>query len=488
MIVFIISTQKCLIVGGDTIEYLEMSNNLSLGLKPESDKWMPLYSFFVFGFSKLFGLTLFGGARIFQLLLGVTFVFWYNYKFLNRNSTFLNIFLINSPFFCYSQFLYQSMALMADFTFLVITFLFLYYLYKYSTLGDCRNFICSLIFCLVSFMTKNNGLVNFVLLFLIVIMKNEQFYYLKLFCIFFSFLLYYYLWYGFNAKSDYLFGGINIQVIDRICVFNDQIQGLWDSIFFYFFNIGYPDFIKDNIKIVAFLTISLWLLASIYVLIKVCRRKFSFPLILLAFCVLYTVMLFGRQLLVGYNEINVRTMFHIYFLVCIIIINRLITLDFKLPFFVAVFTILLFGLFNMTKFVHRSNVYGIGKLSEDRFDKDKNKLLSKFIFLRENLKINNVYSNENKTLGLISGIHRYHELPSIWQFSGNNYLMDTVTFNLEKSRLIELGRKQKVLLVYFHFSKDKKRYDSNQIELVREFIAKLKYKYLENEFCTIGFP
>jgi len=492
IIIFVLSSEKCLIVGGDTIEYLEMSKNLDQGNYPKSDKWMPLYSYFVFIFSKLFCVSLLGGARIFQLILSSAIVIWYNYKIAISKTSYLKIIVMNLPFFCFSQFLYQSLAIMADFTFLVFTVLFLYYLYLYLSEGGKVNFLLSLIFCLISFMTKNNGLANFVLLFLVILLKNEPFFLMKLFGTFSLFLFYYYLWYGFKTQDDYLFGGIKLHETNRMEIFSEQIQGLFNSSLDYFFHVSPLDFIKNNIILLNLIVSCFFIFIIGYVFVKIYQKRYSFSLVLLVFCLLYTTLLFGRQLLVGYNEINIRTMFHVYFLLSVILVNKIITLKFKINFFILLlsFSFLIYGMYDMTRFVKRSYLFGIGKFSESRFDKNKNLLIPEFINIKNKLNIlcTSIYSNENKTLGLISGINRYSELPSIWQFNGNNYVMDNKIFYNEKLELFEFSKNNKVVLVYFHFKKDKKRYDFQQIQLLREFVQKFKYNSVQNEFCTIIYP
>jgi hypothetical protein len=479
-VIFLIISNKSMILMGDTLEYFNMAKQLNDGIFPKSDKWMPLYPIMIWLVSKIFVVNLLVGSKIYHLILTTTFVFIYNKLFVNKYSkSILEKSILNAPIFCFPIFMQYSVTWMAEFQFLFLTSVVLYQTNEIIKSSSYKSILWATVFVVLSIFTKYNGFVNLFLLFLVIFynfpLKRSVFISLKLLS---ALIITYGSWLLYKPGGDFLVGGAN----------NSLTNGLLQETFFvscndfvitiskYFMPYRIQEFIKFNLNesITVFLFVGtvLWFL---YILIrKYLINKININEIIIAYTILYLVLFYLRGIPTGRSEVNERTLLFVLFYFSILM--SLYTIKHRLNFLVVIICMLFAsGTLRAAKYLPLMYNQGDGRLSEDKFAYN-NPLIEKFLNIKDSFDIPDamIFSNQERVLGIYNEFNKISSLPTSKVFLGNKYGEDSLKFNHERILFLsKISNNKKWMIIYYHMDKNQHRFDQKTMDLVLD-LAEIK--------------
>ncbi len=453
-----------MIFSGDSIEYLEMANQLNHGQFPKSEMWMPLYPLMIWIFSKGFFVDLLLGAKLYHFLLSSLFVFGYNNAFVQKQTNqLLERIILNIPIFAFLIFLEQSITLMAEFQFLVITLFFFFWINKILNKKKTKDVYIACLIVILSILTKYNGFVNFAVLILVVM---YVFPIKKTFSLIFissaAISLIYGSWLWYKPGGDFLVGGVKVLEVNYWQTYIGIAKDYCLSFSKYFLPFRLNEWIKLNISdlLLTLTFTSVLILVSIFTLYSFVMKKMTMNKFLVTFIIIYSVLFIFRSLPLGKNETNTRTLFYVLFISTYLMSSYVIKIK-SLTKKIIILILPLLGFLKVLNSVPSIFVKGIGPLANEEYTSNSN-LVHTMLSVKDSLELEatQIFSNESKVLSLFFGYKKLAQLPISKDFAGNNYKENLSRFKYETQKLSEtMANSTNWLVVYVKLSKTHPRYD-----------------------------
>lgn len=485
---FLAASNVAMIFSGDSIEYLEMANQLNKGSFPKSNMWMPLYPFMIWLTSKIFFVDLIIGVKLYHLILTTLFTFAYNKYFVMKQSiNFLERLILNIPLFGYLNFIEESITIMAECQFLILTIVNLYFIKLIFEKKSIAYIYWSVTIVILSILTKYNGFVNLGLLFIIImytfsITKAVKYVVLSSLAV----GLFYMTWLYYKPGGDFLVGAVNVESADFLKVFSEISADIIYSFSKYFLPYRLNEIFQNfmGVKMAALLFNSAFLIVLVIIGYKLFQRRLSLNTVLILYCILYIVLLVMRQLPLGKNETNSRTIYYVLFLSTYLI--SYITIKQKsLLIKIILFIIPLLSLAKVVNSLPAMINVGNGSLANPAYQINST-LTTSMLSLKDSmgLKANQIYSNEHKILSLFTNYNKVSELPKSQVFAGNTYLPND-NFNVDFENFTDQISNEKFLVVYVKLSIDHPRYDSLLNTQVFGLCKNGEYSFIEDEYSYL---
>ena len=464
VLLFFALTNVAMIFSGDSVEYLEMANQLNKGQFPKSQMWMPLYPLMIWIFSKLFFVDLMLGAKLYHLFISSFLVLAYNKFFVQKqtNNTIDRI-ILNAPIFAFLIFLEQAITLMAEFQFLTITLAFFYCIGNILKKQKSNDVYIGAFLVILSILTKYNGFVNFAVLVLVLLYVFPIKRMLALLMIStFSIVIVYGSWLLYKPGGDFLIGAVEVLEVDYWQTYIEITKDYCLSASKYFLPFRLNEIVKSIVPefIMSLLFTLLYLTASIYILFSFLKHRMTINKFLIAFIILYSALFILRSLPLGKNETNTRTLFYVLFIGTYLLSSCAI----KTKSLTKKFAILILPLLSFMKVVNTlpsMYINGIGPLANKEYNINSITIKT-MLAIKDSLDLqaHQIYSNEHKVLSLFCDYNKVAPLPKSREFAGNYYNDNQEAFDYEIGKLMEtMGKSSKWLLVYLELSKDHPRYD-----------------------------
>ncbi len=454
-----------MVFSGDSIEYLEMANQLSNGRFPKSQMWMPLYPLMIWIFSKIFFVDLLLGAKLYHFILSSFFVMSYNKFFVqNQSNNTLNRFILNTPIFAFLIFLEQSITIMAEFQFLVITLMFFYWINKILKEKKSNDVFIATSLVILSIATKYNGFVNFAVLIIVLfyVFPLKRMLILSLISSV-SVAISYGSWLLYKPGGDFLIGAVKVVKVDYCKIYILITKDFFLSISKYFLPFQLNESVKLYVPelIMTFIITVFFLMSSIYVLFSFIKRRMTLNKFLILFVVIYSGLFILRSLPLGKNETNTRTIFYILFIGTYLFSSYAISTK-SLTKKILLLIIPLLGITKVVKSIPTMYFEGIGPLANKEYNGNSVGIRT-IMAIKDSLNIEarEIYSNEHKILSLFCDYQKVSELPKSKEFGGNAYFENLQVFDIESKKLLEtIENTNKWLLVYVQLGQDHPRYDA----------------------------
>jgi hypothetical protein len=471
-----------MIFSGDSIEYLEMANQLNRGSFPKSNMWMPLYPIMIWLTSKLFFVDLMVGAKLYHLFISSFLVLAYNKMFVQKqtNNTIDRI-ILNAPIFAFLIFLEQSITLMAEFQFLIITLTFFYYIGNILIKQKPNDVYRAAFLVILSILTKYNGFVNFAVLVLVLIYVFPIKRAIGLLMISTLFLVIVYgSWLKYKPGGDFLIGAVEVLEVDYWQTYIEITKDYCLSTSKYFLPFRLNEIVKSIVPeiIMTFLFTLLYLAASIYVFFSFLKRRMTLNKFLIAFTIIYSALFILRSLPLGKNETNTRTLFYVLFIgTYLLSIYAIKTKSLTKKTIILILPLLSFmKVVNTLPLIY---INGIGPLANKEYN--VNSLTIKtMLAIKDSLALqaNQIYSNEHKILSLFCDYNKVAQLPKSRQFAGNYYNDNQEAFDYESGKLLQtMEKSSKWMLVYVELSEDHPRFDKKLKSFIIDSSLILRAKF-----------
>jgi hypothetical protein len=485
IVLFLILTNVNLIFSGDSIEYLNMAQQINDSKFPVSKMWMPLYPIMIWLTAKLFFVNLLIGAKIYHLIITTTLLFVYIKLFIDRKLLFTWKYMIMiSPIFCYYSFLIESITIMAEIQFLFLLILILHLVIKYFHEPIRNLFVIINCLILLSIFTKYNGFVFLLFFVVVVFYKNDLFKALKLsfYCLIFN-GFFYLLWLKIKPGGDFLMVSFKFNNYHLLI---DIVKDYYLSLFKYFTPFRISRYFENIVIQNSFLLFLIFLAFSFFLLlimaVKFYKKKLSENNLILILIFCYSLLLVFRQYCSGINEIDTRTLFYVLFLLSFLIARNLIKKNYFFMKLLYIFPIM--GTLQVLNSLPNQFKTGSGALVIQEFQ-ENSPMIKVFKNKLKELKLRpqQIYSNENKIISIYTGFNKVCELPQSMQFSGNEYVYDEQIFEKEKADLLFQIANNNWLIIYKNLDKEHPRYDIKLDHFMFELMRNKNYAVFTHNNC-----
>ncbi len=485
---FLAATNVAMIFSGDSIEYLEMANQLNKGQFPKSNMWMPLYPIMIWLTAKLFFVDFLTGVKLYHLILTTFFIFVYNRYFVMKQSlNLLDRLILNTPIFCYFIFIEELITIMAECQFLILTLINLYIIKLFLEKKSIKYIYWAIIFTTLSILTKLNGFVNLGLLLIMItytfsITKALKYSILSILTVGSIYMV----WLNYKPGGDFLVGAVHRRTFDFFEVFTKNSADVIYSFSKYFLPFRLNEIFRNfiGVKVAALFFNITFLFVFIIVVYKYFVRKLSFKDLLVLYCVIYLILLFARYTPSGITEINTRTLFYVLFIATYLVSYAIVKLR-SLWLSGILLTIPFISLIKVVGSVPNIINYGIGPSVNPAYQ-EKSTLMSSIRSLRDSMgiEVNQIYSNEHKVLTLFMNYYRVSALPMSKVLTGNGYVVNK-DYKTDLRKFINRISDDKFLIVYVKLPLTHPRYDSAWSAQIISLCKDKNYGFIEDEFSYL---
>jgi hypothetical protein len=432
------------VFAGDSLQYLKMANQVRNGFLPQSDNWLPLYSFFV-GVNSFFVGNLFDAVIFTNILFIILLVFLINYFIcfleLGKSS-----FLFGNLFIFSDRELYlNSLSIMAELptlvTFLSILIL-MFRLFSENKILNNKYFLCIVVISLLASILKYNYF-PMIIIVLIFVFKNRisllnkiKYSLIYLLALFVS----YSSWFLWNQK--FVFKSIYYDMkLDVLGNFKIGLTNLFSVLIEYNLSSKYADLISHK---VGYMVLSLILIIIVaFILIDKSIKGLKGVVWFWCFICAYVIMYFFVCIATGNSQIDIRQMFYPLFLINLIIVFTLLKLASKKSWFYYML-IAVFLSVGLLKTHNRMNAFlntGYGDLTKEMKNPETLNVIkgSKGIIKSYDINLEFIYTNKYKTLGILFDYQEFKRLPNsgTWGLSGFKYSEKTEEYPIVINEIIK---------------------------------------------------
>ncbi len=464
---------------GDSIQYLRMANQINNGFIPSSTLWMPLYSTMIWITSKIFVIEILMAAKIYNFLLGLLIIIFYNRLFVfNLTANFTNRLLLNIPIFISQVCLLHFTSIMAEIQFLLLTIILIHSIYKILKFENYLYYV--FIACFVAvlcFMTKYNGSANIAFLGAVLIYKFRWESYKYLLLLFGLVLIFYLPYLMIKPGSEFLFQSIKIGQENGVDFLNKIISDFFKSVTSYLLPYRINTIIYVLIDKYPIYIFGYFIYAGIggFLAKKIYQGQTTISVIIIAYSFLYITLIVYKYYSWSFNEMNNRTIFYVLFFMSFVV-TKYIVLNQGTLHKTLYFIFVLICISRTLNAIPNMFTKGNGRLAEPALQIDSPIILAmKDIIKKKEIKSEQIFSNEHAVLAIHTNFDPIGELPSSRIFLGNNYLTDSILFSNQLRNFCKVQNKKKWLIVYFLLPKTHPRFDSYLHNYIIEMINTKKF-------------